>query len=49
MVTLLLGRRNGPRVTRSIDRYDALDYGLLIGAAVLALCVLVLVFRHPPD
>ena len=49
MATLLLGTRNGPRITPSIDLYDALGYGLLIVAAVLGLRVLVLVFRHPPE
>lgn len=45
MATLLLGIHDGPSVTRSVQLYDVLGYGLLIVAAVLGLRVLVLVFR----
>jgi ubiquinone biosynthesis protein len=47
MATTLLGVASGPRIATSIELYDVLGYGLLIVASVLALRVLVVVFRHP--
>ncbi|GAB3436955.1 AarF/UbiB family protein [Phycicoccus ginsengisoli] len=49
MATRLLGVTGGPRLTGTTELYDVLGYGLLIVASVLALRVLVVVFRHPPD
>jgi ubiquinone biosynthesis protein len=49
MATRLLGINEGPHITRSTELYDVLGYGLLVVASVLALRVLVLVFRHPLD
>lgn len=45
IAVLLLGLRNGPAVTRSVSLHAFLGYSLLVCAGVLALRVLVLVFR----
>jgi ubiquinone biosynthesis protein len=46
MAVMLLGNRDGPRLTPSIELYALLGYGLLIIAVVLTLRVLVVIFRH---
>jgi len=45
MSVLILGLHGGPRVTHSVTLYAFFDYCLLVFAGVLALRVLVLVFR----
>lgn len=45
---MLLGTAGGPRLTTTLDLFDALGYGLLVVAAVLVLRVLVVVFRPGP-
>lgn len=45
MAVMLLGIREGPRVTDEVGLYDLFAYGLLVIAAVLALRVLAAVFR----
>ncbi|MFD0822293.1 AarF/UbiB family protein, partial [Micromonospora zhanjiangensis] len=45
----LLGIPGGPRVTRSIELYDVLGYGLFIVSFVLVLRVLILIFRRSTD
>ena len=45
IAVLLLGLHGGPAVTRSVTLYAFLGYSLLVCAGVLALRVLVLVFR----
>jgi len=47
MAVLMLGLHGGPNVTRSVTLYAFFGYCLLVFAGVLALRVLVLVFR--PD
>jgi ubiquinone biosynthesis protein len=47
MAVLLLGTGGGPRVTATVSLYQLLGYNLLIVCAILALRVLVLIFR--PD
>ncbi len=47
MAVLLLGTSGGPRVTATVSLYQLFGYSLLIVCAVLALRVLVLIFR--PD
>jgi ubiquinone biosynthesis protein len=47
MAVLLLGTSGGPRVTPTVSLYQLFGYSLLIVSAVLALRVLVLIFR--PD
>jgi ubiquinone biosynthesis protein len=47
MAVLLLGTAGGPRVTASVSLYQLFGYSLLVVAAILALRVLVLIFR--PD
>ena len=47
MAVLLLGTGGGPRVTATVSLYELLGYGLLVVCAILALRVLVLIFR--PD
>ncbi|MGH2892735.1 MAG: ABC1 kinase family protein [Solirubrobacteraceae bacterium] len=47
MATLMLGLHGGPRVTHTVSLYAFFGYCLLVFAGVLALRVLVLVFR--PD
>jgi ubiquinone biosynthesis protein len=49
MAVRLLDVVGGPRITPSAELYDVLGYGLLVVACVLALRVLVVVFRHPPE
>ena len=46
MAVMLLGIGDGPRLTSSIELYALFGYGLLIIAVVLALRVLVVIFRH---
>jgi ubiquinone biosynthesis protein len=45
MSVLMLGLHEGPRVTHSVTLYAFFGYCLLVFAGVLALRVLVLVFR----
>jgi ubiquinone biosynthesis protein len=47
MAVLLLGTAGGPRVTATVSLYQLLGYNLLVVCAILALRVLVLIFR--PD
>ena len=47
MAVLLLGAGGGPRVTATVSLYQLLGYNLLVVCAILALRVLVLIFR--PD
>jgi ubiquinone biosynthesis protein len=47
MAVLLLGTGDGPRVTATVSLYQLLGYNLLVVCAILALRVLVLIFR--PD
>jgi ubiquinone biosynthesis protein len=47
MAVLLLGTAGGPAVTASVSLYQLLGYNLLVVCAILALRVLVLIFR--PD
>jgi len=49
IAVLLLGLHGGPAVTRSVTLYAFLGYSLLVCAGVLALRVLVLVFRLDAD
>ncbi|GII62600.1 ubiquinone biosynthesis protein UbiB [Sphaerisporangium krabiense] len=46
MAVLLLGVESGPKVTAAVTLYQLLAYNLLVVAAVLALRVLVLIFRR---
>lgn len=46
MAVLLLGNPGGPRVTSTVSLYQLLGYNLLVVCAVLALRVLVLIFRR---
>jgi ubiquinone biosynthesis protein len=50
MAVLLLGTAGGPRVTAAVGLYQLLGYNLLVVCAILALRVLVLIFRtgDPP-
>jgi ubiquinone biosynthesis protein len=45
MAVLLLGTAGGPRVTAAVGLYQLLGYNLLVVCAILALRVLVLIFR----
>jgi ubiquinone biosynthesis protein len=45
MAVLMLGLPDGPAVTSSVSLYEFLGYGLLVVSAVLALRVLVSIFR----
>jgi ubiquinone biosynthesis protein len=45
MAVLLLGTAGGPRVTATVSLYQLLGYNLLVVCAILALRVLVLIFR----
>jgi ubiquinone biosynthesis protein len=47
MAVLLLGTVGGPSVTTTVSLYQLLGYNLLVVSAILALRVLVLIFR--PD
>jgi ubiquinone biosynthesis protein len=47
MSVLLLGRQGGPRVNSSVSLYQFLAYSLLAISSVLALRVMVVVFRRP--
>jgi ubiquinone biosynthesis protein len=47
MAVMLLGIGGGPRVTATLGLYQFLGYNLLVVCAILALQVLVLIFR--PD
>ena len=47
MAVLLIGLHGGPNVTRTVTLYAFFGYCLLVTAAILAVRVLVLVFR--PD
>jgi ubiquinone biosynthesis protein len=47
MAVLLLGTEGGPRVTATVSLFQLLGYNLLVVCAILALRVLVLIFR--PD
>jgi ubiquinone biosynthesis protein len=42
---LLLGAGGGPRVTATLSLYQLLAYNLLVVCAILALRVLILIFR----
>ncbi|WP_250563870.1 ABC1 kinase family protein [Sphaerisporangium fuscum] len=46
MAVLLLGTPGGPKVTAQVSLYQLLAYNLLVVASVLALRVLVLIFRR---
>jgi ubiquinone biosynthesis protein len=45
MAVLLLGIREGPRITQAVGLYQIFGYNLLVIAAILVLRVLVLIFR----
>lgn len=49
MGVLMVGRQNGPMVGESVSLYQFLGYSFLAVASVLALRVLVVVFRRPED
>jgi ubiquinone biosynthesis protein len=49
MGVLMVGRQNGPMVGKSVSLYQFLGYSFLAVASVLALRVLVVVFRRPED
>src|SRR5450755_2302762 len=49
MFVLMLGLHGGPRVTHTITLYAFIGYCLLVFAGILALRVLVLVFRPAAD
>jgi ubiquinone biosynthesis protein len=48
MAVLMIGLRGGPRVTGDVSLYGFFGYCLLVVAAILAVRVLVLVFRPDP-
>jgi ubiquinone biosynthesis protein len=48
MAVMLLGNRNGPRVTETVELFSLFGYGLLVVAVVLALRVLIVIFRRDP-
>lgn len=45
MAVLMLGLRGGPRLTTTVGLYQFLGYCLLVISAILALRILVLIFR----
>jgi ubiquinone biosynthesis protein len=47
IAVMLIGLRGGPSVTRTVTLYAFFGYFLLVVAAILAVRVLVLVFRPP--
>ena len=49
MGVLLVGRQNGPMVGKAVSLYQFLGYSFLAVASVLALRVLVVVFRRPEE
>jgi ubiquinone biosynthesis protein len=49
MGVLMMGRRDGPMVGTSVSLYQFLGYSFLAVASVLALRVLVVVFRRPEE
>ncbi|MEW9530492.1 ABC1 kinase family protein [Microbispora sp. NPDC049125] len=49
MAVLLLGAPGGPRVTPGVGLFQFLGYNLLVVSAILALRVLVVIFREPRD
>jgi ubiquinone biosynthesis protein len=49
MGVLMMGRQSGPMVGKSVSLYQFLGYSFLAVASVLALRVLVVVFRRPED
>ena len=49
MGVLMVGRQNGPMVGKSVSLYQFLGYSFLAVASVLALRVLVVVFRRPEE
>jgi ubiquinone biosynthesis protein len=48
MAVLLLGTDGGPNVTDNVSLYALLGYNLLVVSAILALRILVQIFRHSP-
>ena len=48
MAVLLLGLPGGPRVTADVSLYQIIGYNLLAIAAIMALRVLILIFRNDP-
>lgn len=49
MAALLMGQEGGPMVTSTVSMFQLLGYGLLVAALVLALRVLVQIFRGKSD
>ncbi|MGH3245527.1 MAG: AarF/ABC1/UbiB kinase family protein, partial [Trebonia sp.] len=49
MAVLMIGLHGGPALTTSVTLYEFLGYCLLVTAAILAVRVLVQVFRPAPD
>jgi ubiquinone biosynthesis protein len=47
MAVIVLGQEGGPQVTRAVSMFELIGYGLLVGALILAMRVLVLIFRPP--
>jgi ubiquinone biosynthesis protein len=45
MGVVLLGKPGGPRITESVNMFEFLGYALLVAAMILAMRVLVLIFR----
>jgi len=45
MGVLALGQEGGPQVTAAVTMFQLIGYGLLVGALILAMRVLVLIFR----
>jgi ubiquinone biosynthesis protein len=47
MAVIVLGQEGGPQVTRAVSMFELIGYGLLVGALILGMRVLVLIFRPP--
>jgi ubiquinone biosynthesis protein len=45
MAVIVLGQEGGPQVTRQVSMFELIGYGLLVAALILAMRVLVLIFR----
>jgi ubiquinone biosynthesis protein len=45
MAVVVLGQDGGPQVTQAVSMFELIGYGLLVGALILAMRVLVLIFR----
>jgi len=45
MAVVLLGEDGGPQLTSSVSLYEFLGYSLMVAAMILAMRVLVIIFR----